>query len=228
MTQLLLSLHGGSIDMEQVDEDKKLTPLLLAASKHESGITSLLLEHANRPNILARDPNGWTVLHHALFRPGGENMIGPLIRAGADVNAITTDDHKMSPLHFAARENNVAAAETLLNNGAAIDTPDNASKTPLWLAVDGKKYEMCSLLLQRRAVFDRPKMAAAYSKIEDIFREMKFETPSEPSSPLSSSISTQSLPRRASIEPRSSWVSRSSLKLPKLFGSWKKSIGEAG
>lgn len=215
---MVLDLYSDSVDMEQLDKDKHLTPLLLAASKKDTRIVSLLLEQANGPNIKARDPNGWTVLHHALFGRGGGDLIDLLIRAGADVKAVTADGHKMSALHFAARENNLVAAKALLDNHADINAMDDAGRTSLWLAIMNKQYKMCRLLLHSHAAFDRPAMVKAYPKIENVFWEMETEGALNPLSPLSPTDSRQSTPKSLNTESHGPCPSKSSLKMQKLFG----------
>ena len=67
-----------------------------------------------------------------------------VLRHGADVN-VHDSIVSWTPLHQAARRNQVAVAELLLNRGAHIDARDIEGKTPLAYATD---RDMKALLRQ--------------------------------------------------------------------------------
>eukprot|EP00434_Breviolum_minutum_P041334 symbB.v1.2.036771.t1/scaffold5267.1/size29158/2 len=55
------------------------------------------------------------------------------------------------PLHWAAHDGRVAAAEFLLSKGAAVDATDNRGKTPLDVAREGRYTKMERFLLNSNA-----------------------------------------------------------------------------
>jgi len=72
----------------------------------------------------------------------GPPVVDALLKAGARVSS-TTYDRKQTPLHIAARFQNVKAAELLLKAGAKVMPRDEDGKTPLDLA---EKSSMIKLL----------------------------------------------------------------------------------
>jgi len=104
------------------------------------------------------DDKGRSLLHDALDA-GWEDMIAPLITAGAPPQA--ADENGNTPLHLAAMKGLTAAAEALLNAGVAIDArahgsrlygpTENEGDTPLHRAVEAGQAETVKLLLARGA-----------------------------------------------------------------------------
>lgn len=83
-------------------------------------------------NINDRDDDGWTVLHHAVFKRDFSE-VRLLLKAGADVNAKSSHyrDGKTyfttgtTPLHIASRIGDVAVFWLLIDNGADINAQDH-------------------------------------------------------------------------------------------------------
>lgn len=128
-----------NIDLEQTN-DTGLTPLLLAAKKKETLIVRLLL---GRSDIHARDNNGKTVLHHALFSMGiKDDMVQSLADYHADVNAVDKDGKR--PLHYCVDFNKPSAAQILIDKGADIEAKNPAGETAAMQAV--KRSNMDELI----------------------------------------------------------------------------------
>ncbi|ORY11067.1 hypothetical protein BCR34DRAFT_601668 [Clohesyomyces aquaticus] len=186
-TKYLLESWSESVNMEEIDKKTGLTPLLLACSRNDVKIVRLLMNQSTvKPDISARDDNGWTALHHAVQAYGNRGseceLIELLLKAGADVNARATiaPDSKsksaptsaITPLHLAARKRNPEAAKCLLNHKANINACDSSGRTSLWWAVDHKRLALCEMLLDRHAEYDRSSMTKRLPKLEVVFRKL--------------------------------------------------------
>jgi len=90
------------------------------------------------------DQHGWNLLHVAALRSRIDaEMFNVLIEAKADVNGLTVE--KDSPLHVAARNGNLTAAKILVSNGADLQRPNTAGKTPLMLSKELEPFEFFSV-----------------------------------------------------------------------------------
>ena len=90
------------------------------------------------------DQHGWNLLHVAALRSRIDaEMFNVLIGAKADVNGLTVE--KDSPLHVAARNGNLTAAKILVSNGADLQRPNTAGKTPLMLSKELEPFEFFSV-----------------------------------------------------------------------------------
>ena len=96
------------------------------------------------------DRDGRTSLFISVM-DGRLDISSDLIDAGANVNA--HDNNLETPLHFAAREYQIASANLLLQHGAQVDALDSHGNTALFRAVfDSKgRGEMITLLLAHAA-----------------------------------------------------------------------------
>ena len=148
--------------------------VLQAALQYQPGLVPLLLAQGADARETAREDNGllWYALH---FRR--KNLIRPLLRAGANVNAracnITplmealrngTDTvnllltngadpnrlswFKLPPLVIAAQAGDVETVRTLLKHGAAVNGSGKIQHTPLYYARRHNHSEVTSLLQQ--------------------------------------------------------------------------------
>ena len=89
--------------------------------------------------------------HCDLTRPHeGKIVAETLIKHGADVN-IHSGPIQGTPLHAAARRDNVIVAEVLLAAGADIEARDIKGETPLRRALNCRQPQMISLLLAKGA-----------------------------------------------------------------------------
>jgi ankyrin repeat protein len=161
--EFLLSLD---VDTERIDSEG-FTPILIAAKKKKTEIVLLLLEKAD---VHARDRSGKTVLHHALFGIGGEEMIQAIVKNGADVNA--TDDKGRRPLHYCARYNKKTAAQILVSNHADLEAKDKEGKTAAMIAVERKDYDLIRLFHNNGATFNKDAIPRTLRSVKDLLDEL--------------------------------------------------------
>lgn len=191
-TKYFLDLAEGSVDMEQRNE-RGLTPLLLAVQKRHTKIVRLLLEHEKKPDVTAKDKNGWTVLHYALSGWEGEDMVDILVEHGADVNAAAMDG--TTPLHCAVNNNKLHGGKILLRHHVSTEVKDSAGRTPMFVAVQKKRLEMVAILVRGGAVCDRQAWTEDKPDLKGFFGECEDNGIIEPLS----SFQQVSTPRRESI-----------------------------
>ena len=97
---------------------------------------------------------GWrTPLHAATDWPGyfpaAPAAVGLLLEAGADPNDDTGGGCPESPLHWAASTDDVDVAATLIDGGAALETPGGSIGTPLDNAIGYSCWHVARLLVAR-------------------------------------------------------------------------------
>jgi ankyrin repeat protein len=114
-----------------------------------------LLRLGANPNLAGRHIGPTSALHVIVFSNGrhfvernGPAIVEALLKAGAHVSS-TTSYRDQTPLHIAAKMNNVAGATLLLKAAAKVMPKDADGKTPLDLATSG---EMIRLLKSHGAV----------------------------------------------------------------------------
>jgi uncharacterized protein len=101
-----------------------------------------------------------SLLHIATDWPGhypnSPDIIRLLVEAGADVNARFVGSHEETPLHWAASNDDVAAIDALLDNGADIDASGGviADGTPLTDARAFLQRSAAARLIERGAECD--------------------------------------------------------------------------
>lgn len=112
------------------------------------------LQHATaetaRPLLAAgADPNPATgsPLSRAVISDDRE-LIGLLLDAGADPDAVVPELGAQSPLHFAAVNGSAAVVRLLLDAGAAPDPADELAFTPLLYAVSGREIENAAVAIE--------------------------------------------------------------------------------
>ena len=94
--------------------------------------------------------------HVDLSRPADGNAVAEtLIRHGAEVN-VHSGPIRGTPLHTAARRDNVVVARVLLSAGADIEARDVKGETPLRRALNCRQPGMIGLLLAHGANPDSP------------------------------------------------------------------------
>lgn len=166
LAKFILETSESSFNINQLDEEGR-TPLLLAAERKDIKMVEILLQSGLDPDIKVKSRNGYTVLHYALLGPGGYKLFKLLVSRGADINAIVDQG---TPLHFAVKQNNIRAAEMLLEKKVDLEAKDSAMRTPLVVAMQLKKENMVELLTNEGASL------AAYKDYEDSIAE-KFDKP---------------------------------------------------
>lgn len=81
--------------------------------------------------------DGWTPLHLASFF-GHLEAARILLKAGADVNAVSNNSLTNTPLHAATAGKHAEVALLLLDHGAKTDTTDAGNYTPLQIATENQ------------------------------------------------------------------------------------------
>lgn len=122
------------------------TPLYAAAMGNIFALRLLLAKGAD-PDIPSFSENS-SVLH-ILAREGGEERIGYILAAGADVNIVNS--FGWTPLHTAVANGYTGSAQILIEAGADINARDNEGRTPLSRSVLKYSEDMPELLLKHGA-----------------------------------------------------------------------------
>jgi ankyrin repeat protein len=99
-------------------------------------------------NVFAYD--GWTPLHLAAFF-GRTEVVERLLKADADLHAISRNALKNTPLHAAIAGGHVDVALTLIAHGAAVDVADAGGHTPLHIAAEAGLLPVARALVARGA-----------------------------------------------------------------------------
>ena len=121
-------------------EEMERDPLL----EHGVEVLQLLLAHGG--DIDQTDESGQTALHTACFLgESRRDIIEALLEAGAETDIVGRDG--FSPLHWAAKQNNLGIPTLLEEYGAEIDLGDNYDMTPLFIASDRQFSGMVNELL---------------------------------------------------------------------------------
>jgi len=120
------------------------------------------------------------------YFPNGPAIVGVLIDAGADPNALTTGRDSPTPgpgsetpLHYAASSDDVEVAEALIAGGADLNTPNGSIGTPLENAVGYACWHVARLLVARGARVDHAWVAAAMG-MQDRLTELLGPEPDQP------------------------------------------------
>jgi ankyrin repeat protein len=156
-----LLLRAGGVSPSATDASGQ-TPLHEAAANGNPGIVSQLL--AAKVPVDVRTVNGLTPLHYASLQ--GNRVIAKngkwqtikyysnaeaarvLLAAGADVNAVTQDENKLTPLMMAAARGLDDVVKVLLEAKPDVDKKSADGKTALHFAADS------ILLVQARVLGD--------------------------------------------------------------------------
>ena len=153
--------------IEQVDEETGLTPLLIAAKFQHTEICRVLL--TNQPvkaDVHAKSRDGRSVLHIALSKSGGEDLIPVLLEHKADPNIV--DAYGKTPLHYCAESNKRLAAKHLLDAKADKEALSTTKETALQLAIRRNKPALVEILLEAGATIDRSPPSHVSQDIEFI------------------------------------------------------------
>jgi len=127
------------------------TLLHFAAGAGCSEVVALLLRLGVDPNIEGRgDHTPLYCVANECASETGPDVVGALVRAGADVNACGGVT-RASALHMAARRGHVEIARALLDFGAALNAPDRKGDTPLQRSIKCRKNGVSQLLRERGA-----------------------------------------------------------------------------
>ena len=111
------------------------TPLLSAARNGQKFVLEKLI--LSGANVTATDPKGWTALHYAARYARCPELITILAKAGAAVNARTTQPSRKTPLHLVgdSPQNSAEVTERLIAAGAHMEALTQYKHTPLHIAI---------------------------------------------------------------------------------------------
>ncbi|KAJ5658406.1 uncharacterized protein N7484_002055 [Penicillium longicatenatum] len=140
LVKLLLE-HGAKHDSSPQGVPGRETPLLHACATTGDKLSVVDLLLSVGASVSARRNDGRSALHLASKHPPQIGMM--LLQAGADVNARSMDG--CTPLHDAIIDENMEMIDLLLANHSTVDIKNEASLTPLALAVENH----CSGAIQR-------------------------------------------------------------------------------
>jgi ankyrin repeat protein len=146
-TVRMLLAHPGQLDVNAADSEG-MTALLWAA--HWDDLESVTLLLAARANTkVANHFDGSTPLHEASTF-GDTEMMGLLLKAGADANAVRGEGD--TPLMVAARTGIPDAVKLLLDHGAKVDAREQTfGETPLMAAAAGNYAAAVKVLIDHGA-----------------------------------------------------------------------------
>jgi len=98
----------------------------------------------------AYSADGFTALHFAAFF-GKPEAAKALLEAGAEVNAYSTSEQRVQPLHSAAAGRHIAVCRVLIAAGADVNATQRLGYTPLHAAAQHGDVEMVELFLSAGA-----------------------------------------------------------------------------
>ena len=119
------------------------------------------------PNAYSHD--GWTPLHLAAFF-GQRAAVERLLAAGADLNAVSRNALRNTPLHAAVAGGHVEVSLLLINAAADVNVADAGGYTPFHIAAEAGYVPVARALFERGAdahavdVEDRTPLSRAAAK----------------------------------------------------------------
>ncbi len=149
---LILSLATGAAGGQQMSETTNR--FLWAVRDGNQDVVNMMLEIGD-VSVDVRDAGERNALHYAI-KFGQTGMVRLLLKHGCDSRA--RDERNMFPLMIAALENNVEAAQMLLDSGVPVDdtgfysqSDGETDSTALIMAAQAGAYEVAELLLEQGA-----------------------------------------------------------------------------
>jgi ankyrin repeat protein len=147
LSAVLVATYGGRNEIAKllIDRGARLDLFEAAATGNQDRVEQLL--HKDPGTINSYSSDGWTSLHLAVFF-GRVNIVHFLLAKGADINAVSTNDQRVAPLHSAlANPHNSAVAQLLIGAGANLSAQQSQGYTPLhYAAANGLESIVRSLL----------------------------------------------------------------------------------
>lgn len=95
--------------------------------------------------------DGFTALHYVAFFNGDAEMATMLLDHGADMNAVTRNPMRVTPLHSAAASRHLAVARVLMGRGADVNAMQEGGFTALHAAARNGDTELADALLAHGA-----------------------------------------------------------------------------
>lgn len=129
---------GANINRRHINRGNK-TMLHLACEDGKADIVDYLI--LNGANISFTDRAGLKPIHYAAAH-GHIEVVKRLVRAGEDINAITTDGERYSPLHIAAKNLQLPMVRWLVQHGANNLQLDELGSTPRQLLAETRYPEI--------------------------------------------------------------------------------------
>jgi ankyrin repeat protein len=105
---------------------------------------------SGRADIQAYSYDGWTPLHLAAFF-GRRTAVERLMTAGADLDAVSRNALRNTPLHAAVAGGHVEVSLVLIDSGADVNAVDAGGHTPLHIAAEAGYVPVAKALLARGA-----------------------------------------------------------------------------
>ncbi len=149
-TPLMAALYRGHLDVVEtlVDAGAALDVFAAAALGRADVLEQLFA--ADPALVRARAYDGWTPLHLAAFF-GRRQALERLIAAGADLNAISSNALRNTPLHAAIAGKHTDVALLLIGAGADVTVADSGGHTPFHIAAEEGFVPVVKALLARGA-----------------------------------------------------------------------------
>jgi ankyrin repeat protein len=119
-----------------------------SATGRTEALAGALGSNPGSANSFAFD--GWTPLHLAAFF-GHADAVETLVAAGADLQAVSRNSLRNTPLHAAVAGNHAAVALVLIEHGAGVHAQDAGGHTPLHIAAENGSVPVVQALLDRGA-----------------------------------------------------------------------------
>jgi ankyrin repeat protein len=143
--------------LEIAADDPRAVALVRAVRGGDAGeIGGLLAQEPRLARARLVDRGGFRTPLHLVadwpgYFPNGPQIVGLLIRGGADPSAREPGRCDETPLHWAASSDDVDVAAALIDGGADIDVPGGSIGTPLANAVGYGCWHVARLLVARGA-----------------------------------------------------------------------------
>jgi uncharacterized protein len=152
-TPLLLALYYGNRDIAQliIRRGHELSVHEAAAFGDLTRVRELVEAEPELVNRTSADGHWPLGLACFFVQP---QIVDYLLEKGADVNAASQNNQRVTPLHAAASSRSVSIAGMLLENGADVNARQNGGFTPLHAAAQNGQVALIKLLLEYSALLD--------------------------------------------------------------------------
>lgn len=148
ITPVLLAVYAGHPDIAEalIATGIEANIFEAAATGRISRVRELLKQ--NPELIKAYSADGWTALH---LNFGNLEIVKLTLDSGADINAISNNAFKATPLQGAAAMQKLELARLLIARGANVNCRGDEGGTPLHEAAGSGQIEFAKLLLEHGA-----------------------------------------------------------------------------